>query len=81
MTSTGGIADLYLFYGQSTGNITQDHHVSGRNVSAPNKIIRDFQSIVGTPAYIPRWALGWHTGREELKNTTNLEYYINQYEN
>lgn len=79
MTATGGLADLFLLYGDSEGS-GAINPTTLRPIRGPNKVIMEYQNLVGKPADVPRWALGWHIGHESYNDTLGLVEYINGYE-
>lgn len=79
MTATGGVGDLFLFVGNTSGDGTTDLNTT-RQISGPSKVMRDFHSVIGTPSQIPKWALGWHIGQKQFYSANELADYVHKYE-
>lgn len=63
--STGAVSDIYVFLDQQT----------------PDKILERYYTMIGKPAFIPQWALGWHQCKWGYITTQSLRDSVNGYRN
>jgi alpha-glucosidase (family GH31 glycosyl hydrolase) len=61
---------------QSTGGVIDIYVFSG---PSPESVIMEYLKVVGNPAFVPYWSLGFHNCRWGYKNLTIVEEVVANY--
>ena len=61
--ATGGVSDFYIII----------------NSNSPDSVISYYQRIVGKPALMPQWALGWHQCKYCLRTLSEYREVVDNY--